>query len=450
MKRATAEGSISPARLTAIGFLFLILSGTGLLMLPISAVGAEWTPFLPAFFTATSAVSLTGLIVEDTGTYWTTFGQVVILLLIQLGGLGIMSLASLSGMVITRKVSLRARRTGAAEGRPMTGKGVRRTLMFTLLFTFLAEALVTVVLTVRFAVGYDHPLGRAVWEGVFHAISAFNNAGFSTESDNLVPFSADPWVLLPVAAALIGGGLGYPVWSEVASRVRHRTLKTRRMSLTARLTFKATVGLLLAGAVFFAITEWNGLLGDMPVWQKLLNAFFSGASPRTAGFNTVDYGDAHPITLMGTGVLMFIGGGSAGTAGGIKVTTAAVILAAVVSEFSGRAETSVGKRTLPESVGRQALALAVAGAAVATFGVAALRMLDPQFSADQVVFEVLSAFGTAGLSTGITALLSGPSQCILCLIMYLGRIGPVTLVAALATNTVNKHFSYPEERPYIG
>ncbi|MGV0432155.1 TrkH family potassium uptake protein [Corynebacterium sp. 20_84] len=419
-------------------------------MLPVSAVGDEWTPFLDAFFTATSAVSLTGLIVEDTGTYWKPFGQAVILLLIQLGGLGIMSLASLSGMVVTGKVSLRARRTGAAEGRPMAAGGVRRTLIFTLVFTLSVEALIAVVLTLRFFFGYHHSFGRAVWEGVFHAISAFNNAGFSTESENMVPFVADAWILLPIAAALIGGGIGYPVWAEVASRVRHRTSRARTMSLTARMTFAGTAVLLAGGMVFVALAEWNGLLGDMPVWQKLLNAFFLGASPRTAGFNSVDYGDAHPITLMGTDLLMFIGGGSAGTAGGIKVTTAAVLVAAMASEFKGREETTAGKRTLPEAVGRQALALAFAGTAVVTAGVGALRVFDPQFTGDEIAFEVFSAFGTAGLSTGITASLSAPSQVVLCLLMYLGRIGSVTLIAALASNTVNRRFSYPEERPFIG
>ncbi|MCT1452950.1 TrkH family potassium uptake protein [Corynebacterium sp. p3-SID1145] len=450
MNQASLNGLFSPARLTVAGFLLLILLGTGVLMLPISAVGDEWTPFLPAFFTATSAVSLTGLVVEDTGTYWKPFGQAVILLLIQLGGMGIMSLASLSGMIITGKVSLRARRTGAAEGRPMTDGGVRRTLIFTLLFTVTAETAIAAVLTLRFFFGYHHSFGRSVWEGVFHAVSAFNNAGFSTESANLVPFAADAWILLPIAAALIGGGIGYPVWAEVASRVRHRTSRARKLSLTARITFVMTAVFLAGGMVFIAFAEWNGLLGSMPVWQKLLNAFFSGATPRTAGFNSVDYGDAHPITLMGTDLLMFVGGGSAGTAGGIKVTTAAVLIAAMASEFQGREETTAGKRHIPDSVGRQALALTFAGAVLVTSGVAALRIFDPALTGDQIAFEVFSAFGTAGLSTGITASLSPPSQVVLCLLMYLGRIGSVTLVAALASNSVNRRFSYPEERPFIG
>lgn len=419
-------------------------------MLPVATAGDNWTPFLPAVFTATSAVSLTGLIVEDTATYWTPFGQVVILVLIQLGGLGIMSLASLSGMVITGRISLRARGRGAAEGRPITAGGIRRSLLFTAAFTFAVEGAVALIVGLRLWLGYGHSPGRATWEGIFHAISAFNNAGFSTETTNLMPFAADAWILLPLAAAFIGGGLGFPVWAEWAGRARHHSSRTRAWTLTTRFTLAGTVVLLALGTLMVALCEWNGLLGGMPIGQKLLNAFFAGASPRTAGFNAIDYAQAQPITLMGTDILMFIGGGSAGTAGGIKVTTVCVLLAAMASEFRGREETSAGKRTLPASVCRQALALAFAGTVVVIVGVACLRAFDPEFTADQVTFEVMSAFATVGLSTGITPLLSGPSQIALCFIMFLGRVGPTTLVVAIASQSSLRHFSYPEERPFIG
>ena len=267
---------------------------------------------LSALFTATSAVSLTGLIVEDTATFYSPAGQVIILVLIQLGGLGIMSLASLSGYILTGRISLKARKTGAYEGRPITSGGILRTLIFTFAFTAVVEATIAVLVGARLMLGYGYSFPRAAWEGIFHAISAFNNAGFSTHSDNLVSFAADAWILLPLAAALIGGGLGFPVWAE---------LVRRRISITGRMTLWATGLLLLLGMVFFACAEWRGVLGPMPLGQKLLNAFFASASPRTAGFNAVDYGQAHPITLMGTDMLMFLGGGSAGTAGGIKVTT---------------------------------------------------------------------------------------------------------------------------------
>ncbi|MBL7285518.1 TrkH family potassium uptake protein [Corynebacterium godavarianum] len=442
--------SLGPARLTAIGFLLLILSGTGVLMLPFAESGAEHASFLAALFTATSAVSLTGLVVEDTGTFWSPAGQAVILLLIQLGGLGIMSLASLSGLLLTGRISLKARKTGAYEGRPITAGGIRRTLFFTVGFTAIAEATIAVIVGARLMVGYGYSFRRAAWEGVFHAVSAFNNAGFSTHSDNLVSFASDAWILMPLAAALIGGGLGFPVWAELVRLVRRRSNAVHRISITARMTLAATAFLLVAGTVFVAATEWTGVLAPMPVAVKLLNAFFASATPRTAGFNAFDYGQAHPITLMGTDVLMFLGGGSAGTAGGIKVTTACVLLAAMAAEFTGREKTTIGHRSLPHSVTRQALALSFAGVMVVTVGVAALRFFDPQFTGDQVSFEVISAFATSGLSTGITAGLSSASQIVLCFIMYLGRVGPTTLVAALSAKTLDRRFSYPEERPFIG
>ncbi|MTE10184.1 TrkH family potassium uptake protein [Corynebacterium aurimucosum] len=448
---------LGPARLTAAGFILLILLGTLLLMLPISANVPQWTPFLPAFFTATSAVSLTGLVVEDTGTYWTPFGQAVIIALIQLGGLGIMSLASLSGMLLTGRISFKARRTSAAEGRAVVSGGIRHALMLTLVMTLICEAIVAVFIGVRLATKHGVAPGRAVWEGIFHAISAFNNAGFSTYSDSVVSFAADAWILMPLACALITGGLGYPMLAEFVRRARARLTRWRggtprihRMSMTARMTLGATAFLLLSGTVIFFLSEGSGVLHGMPLGQKLINAFFMSASPRTAGFNAIDYGEAHPLTLMVTDILMFIGGGSAGTAGGIKVTTACVLGAAMISEFLGREDTSIGHRRLPLSTFRQALALTAAGMVVVALGVATLRIWDPEFTADQVTFEVMSAFATVGLSTGITASLSAPSQLMLCLIMYVGRVGPTTFVAALAARTITLRYRYPEERPFIG
>lgn len=198
------ERSISPARLTAGGFLLLILAGTVALMLPFSSQGSHFTPFMPAFFTATSAVSLTGLIVVDTATYWTPIGQAIIISLIQLGGLGIMTLASLSGLVISGRISVKTRQFVAAEGRPITGASIRKMLAFTFLFTVAAELVIAIIIGTRLIVTYDYSFSRAAWEGVFHSISAFNNAGFSTHSDNLISFAHDAWILLPLAAALIG------------------------------------------------------------------------------------------------------------------------------------------------------------------------------------------------------------------------------------------------------
>ena len=352
MKRLLFLRQWGPARLTATGFLLLILIGTVLLLLPFAEAGDSRASFLSALFTATSAVSLTGLVVVDTGSFWSPAGQVVILALIQLGGLGIMSLASLSGLLLTGRISFKARKTGAYENRPILAGGIRRTLIFTFAFTAVVESIIATAVTARLMVGYGHSFPQALWEGIFHAISAFNNAGFSTNSDNLVPFVGDAWILLPLAGAVIGGGLGFPVWAELVRHVRRGSEATRRISITARMTLAATGVLLVAGTIFFALTEWNGVLAPMSWGEKILNAFFASVSPRTAGFNTFDYGEVHPVTLMGTDTLMFIGGGSAGTAGGIKVTTACVLLAVMAAEFLGKEKTSIYHRSLPHSVTR--------------------------------------------------------------------------------------------------
>lgn len=458
MNTTASSRWLGPAQLTALGFLALILAGTALLSLPFASADGTATPLMAAFFTATSATTLTGLVVVDTGSHYTLFGQFIVLVLIQVGGLGIMSIASLTGMLLTGRVKLRTRYSTAAEGRPIFEGGVRRTLVATLLLTVFFEAAVAVLLFARFTTVYGMSVPRAAWEGTFHAVSAFNNAGFGLRPDSLISYNTDGWILLPLAGALMIGGLGYPVLSELVRRGRERLrgwlrgtpVSSRRLSITTRMTLKGTAVLVLTATLLIAALEWRGFLAGMPLGAKWLNAFFSGVTPRTAGFNSIDYADAHPITLMVTDIYMFIGGGSAGTAGGIKVTTAIVLLAAMAAEFRGRDDTTVGHRTVPKTVVRQAMTVAAAGVVSVTGGVVALRLFDPQFTADQVSFEVMSAFATTGLSTGITAGLSTPSQLVLCLLMYAGRIGPFTLVAALALRTVSRRFDYPTERPFIG
>mgnify|MGYP002711985295 FL=1 len=426
--------------------------------MPFASADGTPTALMSALFTATSATTLTGLVIEDTGSHWSLAGQLIVLALIQAGGLGIMSITSLTGMLLTGRVKLRTRYSTAAEGRPIFEDGVRRTLVATLLLTVFFEGAVAVLLFARFTTVYGMSVPRAAWEGVFHAISAFNNAGFGLRSDSLISYNTDGWILIPLAGALMIGGLGYPVLSELVRRGRERfrgwlrgtPVSSRRLSITTRMTLKGTAVLVLTATLLIVALEWHGFLAEMPTGTKWLNAFFSGVTPRTAGFNSIDYADAHPITLMVTDIYMFIGGGSAGTAGGIKVTTAIVLLAAMTAEFRGRDDTTVGHRTVPKTVVRQAMTVAAAGVVAVTAGIATLRLCDPQFTADQVTFEVFSAFATTGLSTGITADLSTPSQLALCLLMYLGRIGPFTLVAALALRNIPRRFDYPTERPFIG
>lgn len=443
----------------AVGFLGLIAFGTFLLTLPVATADGTPTPWIDAFFTATSAVSLTGLVVEDTGTYWSFTGRVIILSLIQLSGFGIMSLASLAGMLLTGRLGLRSRMNAAAEKRSLTPGGIRLTLWATLLVTVVTELVVAAVLAVRFSREYGFPPLRAGWEGVFHAVSAFNNAGFGLRPDSLVPYVGDAWIILPIATAVILGGLGFPVIAEIAARFRRALVARLRglpraraphWSVTTRLAVSGTLVLLAVGTALVWLLERNGVLSGMSPGTAALAAFFQSVTPRTAGFNSLDYAQMHPSTLTVTSVLMFIGGSSAGTAGGIKITTLLVLVAAIVAEVRGRKETTIGHRAIESSVVRQAMAVAAVSVVLVVGAIIAIRILDPKFTGDQVVFEVVSAFGTAGLSTGITADLSPLSQGILCVLMYLGRIGPLTLVTALALHQRSLRISYPTERPYIG
>ncbi|WP_338118320.1 TrkH family potassium uptake protein [Streptomyces coryli] len=441
-----------PARLVAIAFGFVILLGTLLLSLPIAAEDRSATGLIPALFTSTSAVCVTGLAVVDTGTHWSTFGEGVILALIQVGGFGIMTLASLLALLVSGKLRLRMQLTAQAETKSLGLGDVRRVLLGVAGTTLIVELSVAALLALRFRFGYDHAVGQSAYSGFFHAVSAFNNAGFGLHFDSLTGYSSDPWVMLPIAAAVIFGGLGFPVLLEVLRhRHRRRTTGRRKWSLHTRLTLLVTVLLLAAGSVLTCALEWtNGdTLGPMHTGEKLLNGFFHSVMTRTAGFNAIDVGALQPATLLVTCVLMFIGGGSAGTAGGIKVTTFAVLGVAILAEVRGEpAAQTMGRRIAP-AVLRQALTVALLGVGlVIAATIVLLTLTDEPFEA--VLFETVSAFGTVGLSTGITADIPAFGQVVLILLMFIGRLGPVTLVSALALRERTRRYELPEERPVIG
>ncbi|PMC62088.1 ATPase [Corynebacterium xerosis] len=444
---------LRPTMAVALGFLGVIAAGTALLAAPWSSADGTATPLSDALFTAMSATCLTGLITVDTATHWSTAGQVTVMALIQFGGLGFMTMASLVALLVGGRMGLRRRLGATAEGRGLDLGDVAWVVRATVLFTLFVESLVTAALTARFHFEYGYGWGRAAWEGVFHAISGFNNAGFALYTDNVIGFAADAWVLLPLAFALMIGGIGFPVLLEVARRAWARATgrPRRRWSLTARFTLIGTAILVPAGTAMVALGEWDGALGHLgspPI--RLLNAFFAGVSPRTAGFNAVDYADFHPSTLLGTDILMFIGGGSGGTAGGVKITTAAVLVAAIIAEVRGDDTVVSHRRRLGGRVVRQSLAVLAAGVALVVGSTMAVLILAPQFTSDQVLFEVVSAFATVGLSTGITAQLPVPAQLILVALMFAGRVGPLALATALAARSRGRLYDYPEERPFIG
>ena len=452
MLRIPALGAVRrrprhPAQNVAAAFAVGILVGTVLLLLPPARAGPGGAPLHVATFTATSAVCVTGLTVVDTATYWSTLGQVIILLLVQVGGLGFMVLASLLALALSRRLGLRQRLLAQTEINVVELGETRRVLLGVATFSVAFEVVTAAVLTGRLWLGYGEPFGRAAWYGLFHSVSAFNNAGFALYGDNLVGFVDDGWVSLTVTLAVIAGGLGFPVLLELLRASR----RPSRWSLHTKLTLTMTWILLATGTLAVLGFEWSNpaTFGPLDVPGKLLAGFFQGANPRSAGFNTVDYAEMGETSWLVTEVLMFIGAGSAGSTGGIRVTTFAVLVLMVAAEARGRSTVNAFRRRIPQGAQRQALSVTLIGlgaVVAATLAITAQSGLP----LSQVTFEAFSAFGSAGLTTGITAELPLASQNVLILLMFLGRTGPITLATALALREREPRYRYPEERPIIG
>lgn len=436
-----------PAQVIALAFGTAILVGTLLLMLPVAREGPGAAPFLAALFTATSAVCVTGLTVVDTATYWTPLGQVIILALIQVGGLGIMSFASLLGVLLSRRLGLRSRISTASETKTAGFGDVRRVILGVLRVSLSVELVIAVLLTLRFALGYGNGIGLAAWRGVFHAVSAFNNAGFALYTDNLIPFGNDPLICLPIAVAVIIGGLGFPVLFQL----RREFGRPLHWSMNTNLVLTGTALLLVGGTVFITAVEWSnpGTLGPMSPIQKVHAGFFQSVITRTAGFNSIDISALHPVTWLGMDALMFIGGGPAGTAGGLKITTFGVLFFILLTEIRGGTAVNIFGKRLSRSVHRQAITIVLLSVGLITVATMFL-MLTTDFGLDRLLFEVVSAFGTVGLSTGITAGLPAVGQLLLVLLMFVGRLGPITLASALALRTRPLLYELPKERPLIG
>ncbi|MDO9352099.1 MAG: potassium transporter TrkG [Solirubrobacteraceae bacterium] len=439
--------ALHPAQVIVLAFSAVVALGTVLLMLPISKQGPGGTDFFNAFFHAVSAVCVTGLSSVDTGTHWTTFGEAVLLVLIQVGGFGIMTFASILGLVVARRLGLRGRLQTAAESQTLNQGDLRRVLWGLARISFIVEVSIAVILALRWWLGYDEPLGHAIWLGVFHSVGSFNNAGLALFSNSLIDYATDPFICLPVAIGVILGGLGFPVLMELRREFGDKL----HWSLNTKIVVVVTAALLVVSTILITALEWGNAatLGAHDPPARVLGGFFQAVMPRSGGFNTVDIGLMHPETWFAIDVLMFIGGGPAGTGGGIKVTTFAVLVFLVYTEIRGEGAVNIFGRRLPRSVHRQAItvaALAVTTIILATF---LLMILEP-LNLDHALFEVTSAFTTTGLSTGATADLSPASQMLLVFLMFAGRIGPITLASAIALKRANRLYEYPKERPIIG
>ena len=436
-----------PIRLIPILFLSAIAIGTVLLWLPFATAGGNETSFLTALFTSTSAVAVTGLIVVDTATHWTLFGQIVVLALFQVGGFGIMTAATLFGLMAGRGFGLRERMATQVERSRLDVGDARSVLKLVLKITIAVEAVVAAILTVRLMTAYDHGFGEALWHGVFHAISAFNNAGFSSYSDSVMGFQHDPVMLWPIIVAVILTALGFPVMQDL----RANGLRWRRWTLHTKITVAGTTVLLVGGFIAILAMEWDNpdTLGPMGIGSKLLNALFHSMTTRTAGFNSLDVGAFRDETLMTNYFLMFIGGGSAGTAGGIKITTFAVLLAVVLSEVMRRKDAGAFGRRFASHVERQALTVVVLAGTLIFSATTYLAIITP-LAFEDLLFETISAFSTVGLSTGVTAELPPAGQLVIIALMFIGRVGTITVATALALGGEPRPYRYPEENPIVG
>ncbi|MBG0829490.1 TrkH family potassium uptake protein [Planomonospora sp. ID67723] len=437
----------TPSRVVVVAFLAVIAAGTALLSLPVAVAEGQESSWVSALFTATSAVCVTGLAMHDTAAHWTVFGEVVILTLIQIGGFGIMSLASILALIVSGKLGLRARLNAQAETKTLGPGDVRQVIAGVAKVTLVVEAVTAVVLAARFMIGYGEPLGRAAYYGVFHSISAFTNAGFALWPDSMMRFVGDVWICLPLILAVVAGGLGFPVYAVLGKDWR----RPSRWSLHAKMTLGMTAILLFGGALVIMVLEWNNpaTFGPLTPGLRILAGFFHSAMTRSGGLNSVDTSQLHENSWLVSDVLMFIGAGSASTGGGIKVTTFALLGYVILAELRGEPDVTAGRRRISEQLQRQALTIALVSVAAVVIGTLVMMMLTP-FALDRVLFEVVSAFGTVGLSTGITADVGAAGHLVLTTLMFVGRLGPVTLGAALALHVQTRRFRYPEERPLVG
>ncbi len=431
------------------GFALLIAVGSGLLLLPFSTRAGS-SDLLTALFTATSAVCVTGLVVVDTGTYWSPFGQAVIMALMQLGGLGFVVGVMTLRFLTRGRVSLRDRvimqQTGTATRLGGQAGLIRRAVLLALA----AEAVGALLLWLRFAPRYG--AGYGLWLAVFHAVSAFTNGSFDLfgEYRSLAGFRADPVVLLTVAGLIITGGLSLVVVEDL-----RRTRGWRRLALDSKLVLIGVGVLLLVGmvVVFVAERQNRASIAGLPLWEQLLNAFFHSTAARTAGFATWNFGESDDRTLFFLLGLMFVGSAPGSMAGGIKITTAAVLVAAVWSTLRGRTETTLLGRRVPLQQVLQALSVAfLALALIANVALAISLIEGGNLRAPflHLIFEITSAFGTVGLSTGVTPELSVPSKLLLALTMFVGRLGPVTVAVALAARQREVPYRPPSEPVRIG
>lgn len=437
---------LSPPQILVLGFAAITLVGALLLMLPISSTSGNTVGFIDALFTSTSATCVTGLVVLDTGTTFTIFGKSVILVLMQIGGLGFMTMATLFSLVLKRKISLRDRLILQEAMNQGSMEGIVRLIRRVLIYSLVIEGCGAVLLSIRWA--FDMPLGRAIYFGVFHSVSMFNNAGFDIFGDfrSLTDYVYDPLVNMIVMFLIVSGGIGFIVMSDLVEfRVK------RRLSLHSKVVLSTTAGLILVGALVIFTFEFTNsrTLGSLNIGGKIISSFFQSVSPRTAGANTLDIAGMRQASQFFIVILMFIGVSPGSTGGGIKTTTFTMMLAAVIAMLRGREDIVLFRYRLAQERIYKALTITL----LALLFIIMVSMVlstteDSDFLA--ILFETTSAFATVGLSMGLTPELSTIGKILICITMFAGRLGLLTLAYALGPKQGKSLYKYPEGKIIIG
>ncbi len=442
-------GSIlaSPPRILVLGFAAIILLGASLLMLPFSHSQDDAPRFIDALFTATSATCVTGLVVVDTGTYWTTAGQIIILTMIQIGGLGFMTMSTLFAIMLKRRISLKERLVLQEAFNQTSIEGIIRLVRKVVIYALSIELTGAILFTGRFM--FDMPVGEAVYKGVFHAVSFFNNAGFDVMGDyrSLVDYVGDPVINVVTMLLIVLGGLGFVVLADL---VEIRNPK-RKLSLHSKVVLSMSGFLIVAGAAVILLFEFNNsrTLGSLGFGEKILAAFMQSVSPRTAGVNSVDIGALRQATQFVIVILMFIGASPGSTGGGIKTTTFTALVGAVIAMLRGKEDVVLFKSRLAQERVYKALTVTLFA-----FGLVILATMILSTTEDHgflmILFEVTSAFGTVGLTMGLTAQLTVAGKIIIILMMFIGRLGPLTLTYALGPKKNRALYRNAEGKIIIG
>ncbi|MBN1466271.1 Trk family potassium uptake protein [candidate division KSB1 bacterium] len=445
--------ALSPQAGLALSFMLVILLGTALLSLPVSSKAGP-VPFIDALFTAASATCVTGLIVVDTNSYWSTFGHIIILCLIQIGGLGTMTFSSFVVLLVGRRLGIWDRQvleqsfTGAAR------KSLIQLLWVAFLLTFLLEGVGAIILSCRFA--EDHAVGQAIYLGVFHSISAFCNAGFSLFEANLLHHRGDFIINITIMTLIVLGGLGFWVIFDLKNLIGRKN-KIRSASLHTRLVVRVTFFLISAGCIALLLLEWHSALRGLPIAEKVMAALFQSITARTAGFNTLDIPSLANGSIFILLILMIIGASPGSCGGGIKTTTFAVVLAMIYARLRNQKQVQFFKRGIPDATVSNAIGIAAAAFVIVSTMCLLLMITESSTHALMpqrtlfvaVFFETISAIGTVGLSMGLTPVLSLAGKIIIVLLMYVGRIGPVTLTLALA-GVHARNLRYAEDNIWVG